>query len=250
MAGGKPISIEDLQRELEVEMASNSVIVRLGDASIASPFTCRQSSIYPTIKVIQQGRCTLVTMLQIYKIQALTCLSLAYSLSALYVDGVKLGDSQMTLSGIFSAILFLVMSHAKPLKTLAPTRPPATILCFYVFLTVAGQFAVHMYTLWASINLTRPHTVPGWVCSPGSTNSTLAKEVSLRAPTTTLSTPLTGEGGIRPTICGPCVWHFSTCETPHSPRCEKAFALDRSIDSPIDGLIDRLIDGLIDRWID
>lgn len=161
-------------------MSQNTQIVRLGDASIASPFTCRQSSIYPTIKVIQQGRCTLVTMLQIYKIQALTCLSLAYCLSALYVDGVKLGDSQMTLSGIFSAILFLVMSHAKPLQTLAPTRPPATILCFYVLFTVAGQFAVHMYTLWASIDMTRPHIVPGWVCSPESTNSTLAKEVRSR----------------------------------------------------------------------
>ena len=176
-AGGRPVTIKDLQRELEKEMAQGTQIVRLGDASIASPFTCRQSSIYPTIKVVQQGRCTLVTMLQIYKIQALTCLSLAYCLSALYIDGVKFGDSQMTLGGIFSAILFLVMSHAKPLETLAPTRPPATILCLYVLFTVAGQFAVHMYTLWASIDMTKPHIVPGWVCSPESTNSTLAKEV-------------------------------------------------------------------------
>ena len=31
--------------------------------------------------------------------QALTCLTLAYCLSALYLDGVKLGDTQMLMSG-------------------------------------------------------------------------------------------------------------------------------------------------------
>ena len=69
-------------------------------------------------------------MLQIYKIQALSCLTLAYCLSALYVDGVKLGDQQMMMSGLFSAVLFLLMSHAKPLDTLARTRPPSSIVCW------------------------------------------------------------------------------------------------------------------------
>lgn len=178
-----PPSLVELQRRLEKEMAKEEVtIVRLGDASIASPFTCRQSSIYPTTRIIQQGRCTLVTTMEIYKIQALTCLTLAYCLSALYLDGVKLGDQQMMLSGMMAAMFFLFMSHAKPLTTLAPRRPPATIVCTYMAVSILGQFAVHMSVLLSALDITRPHIKQGWVCSPESTNSTLAQEEGLTAP--------------------------------------------------------------------
>lgn len=69
-AGGRQPTLRELQLRLEKQMAEEeTTLVRLGDASIASPFTCRQSSIYPTTRIIQQGRCTLVTTMQIYKIQ-------------------------------------------------------------------------------------------------------------------------------------------------------------------------------------
>jgi cation-transporting ATPase 13A1 len=41
-------------------------------------------------------------------------------MSALYLDGIKLGDQQLIMSGMTSAVLFMLMSHAKPLDTLAP----------------------------------------------------------------------------------------------------------------------------------
>jgi len=179
----RPPTLRELQLRLEKQMADEEpTFVRLGDASIASPFTCRQSSIYPTTRIIQQGRCTLVTTMQIYKIQALTCLSMAYCMSALYLDGVKLGDSQMILSGLTSAMLFLLMSHAKPLTTLASTRPPASICCTYMVAGILGQFAVHMWALLTAIDMARPHVVQAWVCSAEATNSTLAKEEGLPAP--------------------------------------------------------------------
>jgi len=180
---GRAPTLKELQVRLEMQMAQEeNTLVRLGDASIASPFTCRQSSIYPTTRIIQQGRCTLVTTVQIYKIQALTCLSMAYCMSALYLDGIKLGDQQMILSGLMSAMLFLIMSHAKPLTTLAPERPPPSICCIYIVVDILGQFAVHMYVLVTAMDMTRPLVPQSWVCSAESSNSTLAKEEGLPAP--------------------------------------------------------------------
>jgi cation-transporting ATPase 13A1 len=60
-------TLRELKTRLEAQMAEEEYcLVRLGDASIAAPFTCRQSSIYPTTRIIQQGRCTLVTSRRIY----------------------------------------------------------------------------------------------------------------------------------------------------------------------------------------
>lgn len=57
-------------------------------------------SIRSCVDIVRQGRCTLVTSIQMYQILALNCLISAYSLSVLYLDGVKYGDTQMTAMGM------------------------------------------------------------------------------------------------------------------------------------------------------
>jgi cation-transporting ATPase 13A1 len=117
--------LADLDEDTEVPQ------IKLGDASCAAPFTSKLSNVSaskssastqfrssikadPTVtNIIRQGRCTLVATIQMYKILALNCLITAYSLSVQYLDGIKFGDYQVTITGMLMSVCFLCISRAK-----------------------------------------------------------------------------------------------------------------------------------------
>lgn len=165
-AGNRHLTAAEIQRqklkkimdELNEEGDGRGApIVKLGDASMASPFTAKHASVAPTTDIIRQGRSTLVTTLQMFKILGLNCLATAYVLSVMYLDGVKLGDIQATISGVFTAAFFLFISHARPLPTLSATRPHPNVFCSYVFLSLMGQFAIHLFFLISSVKEAEKH---------------------------------------------------------------------------------------------
>jgi len=139
-------TMEELMKELE---EADGPLVQLGDASIASPFTSKGSSVIPVTHILRQGRCTLVTTMQMFKILALNCLISAYSLSVMYLAGIKLGDTQATLTGMLIAVCFLFISRSKPLPTLSKQKPLSNLFSPFMFLSIMGQFAIHLTCLMA-----------------------------------------------------------------------------------------------------
>ncbi|KIJ62125.1 hypothetical protein HYDPIDRAFT_136644 [Hydnomerulius pinastri MD-312] len=135
--------------------------IKLGDASCAAPFTSKLSHVAAITHIIRQGRCTLVATIQMYKILALNCLITAYSLSVQYLDGIKFGDYQVTVSGMLMSVCFLCISRAQPVEKLSRERPLGNIFNLYVLLSVLIQFALHIISLVYITNLSHTYEPPG-----------------------------------------------------------------------------------------
>lgn len=164
-ANDKAASLADrMTKAMMEEDEDEAPTLKLGDASVAAPFTSKLANVIAIPNIIRQGRCTLVATIQMYKILALNCLISAYSLSVLYLDGIKFGDGQVTISGMLMSVCFLSLSRAKvglkstshetfslirkqPVQELSKERPQPNIFNVYIIGSILGQFAIHIVTL-------------------------------------------------------------------------------------------------------
>jgi manganese-transporting P-type ATPase len=93
---------------------------------------------------------------------ALQCLISSYSLSVLYLDGVKYGDSQMTAMGMLGSVSFLSVSRSKPLDKLSKVQPLSSIFHPASFFSLLGQFAIHLVTMVVAVQTAKSHLPPDY----------------------------------------------------------------------------------------
>ena len=150
-------SLQQVFQELE-ETDGEVPKVKLGDASMAAPFTSRAPSIKATADIIRQGRCTLVSAIQMQQVLMLSCLISAYSLSVLYLDGVRNSENQMIASGSALTVAGLAFSYATPVHTLSKVRPLRSIFHPANFLSLAGQLVIHLAAMIYAVHLVKSTT--------------------------------------------------------------------------------------------
>lgn len=124
------------------------VKTKLGDASIAAPFTSRTGSLRSVVDVISRGRSALVSTIQMYKVLALNSLLSAYTLSVFDAMGVRYGDFQMTAMGLLSAFSFTFFGKARPLPRLSREKPVARIFSRYIVSSVVLQTISHVLSFY------------------------------------------------------------------------------------------------------
>ncbi|KAI8818388.1 uncharacterized protein EV422DRAFT_538413 [Fimicolochytrium jonesii] len=121
--------------------------IKFGDASVAAPFTSKISSVMSVVNIVRQGRATLVAMVQMYKILALNCLISAFSMSVLYLAGIKQGDWQATIGGMMITACFFGIAKSTALEELSRQRPQSNVFNHYVIISVLGQVSCHVASL-------------------------------------------------------------------------------------------------------
>jgi len=146
-------------------------IVRLGDASIASPFTHKGDSIKCSRDILRCGRATLSTVLMMYKIMGLNSIMSAFAMSVLTLDGVKLGDGQTAVESVFTSACFFMVSRSLPAKQLAKQLPTCSVFAWQVMLTLFIQIVVHLSCLYYAWSLSMEFR-PRQSCGSLSTEST------------------------------------------------------------------------------
>lgn len=157
---------EEIMRELqEMEEVPK---VKLGDASIASPFTYKGESPSCIIKLVRYGRATMTTLLLMYKLMGLNSIVSAFSMSVLAYDGVKFGDFQTTIESVIMSSLFFLVLRNKPAKELVTQRPPSSIFSPMVFLSFLTQALIHLFVIYfgwkisySLVPLDRPMNIDG-----------------------------------------------------------------------------------------
>ena len=116
------------------------------DVTSAAPFTSKGESIKCIKNIFVQGRCALVTNIQMYKIFIINSLLTIFIESFMALKGTKFSEYQSLCLGFVVSMFFLMLSKAKPLRKVNSNKPPITIFTCSSFISILGQAMIHIFS--------------------------------------------------------------------------------------------------------
>lgn len=113
------------------------------EASVAAPFTSKIPNISCMPTLIREGRCALVTSFGVFKYMALYSFIQFISVLILYTNKTNLGDTQfLYIDLVITTTVAVLMGRTAAHKTLAPTRPPGSLMSGVTLLSIFAQILV------------------------------------------------------------------------------------------------------------
>merc|ERR1719181_2441729 len=132
-------------------------MVRLGDASIAAPFTYWTPSIGCVLTIMRQGRCTVLSTLQQSQIMMLECVVNAYSLACLSLRGVRSSERQLMATGLLMTVASFAFSYATPIERMSKIRPHRSLFHPAIFCSIVLQVIIHLGCMVYAVKMAEEH---------------------------------------------------------------------------------------------
>lgn len=127
----------------KINFDSQDLEFKLGDASIAAPFTNKHSnSLKCVVTVLRQGVATLTSSIQSYKIVTLSSLINASVMSFLHLENLKFSDYQNLCLGLYGTYLYFLLTAGRPVKQLHDRNPQNSIFNRFFWISLIGQFGI------------------------------------------------------------------------------------------------------------
>ncbi|KAI3436891.1 hypothetical protein D9Q98_006299 [Chlorella vulgaris] len=127
------------------------------EASVAAPLTSKLQTIACMLRVIGEGRCSLVTSYIIFKFIIVYAFIQTLGVAIIYSYGGSVGNFQYLIQDLlYTTVLASVMGFTHPALTLSKQRPPERLMSLGIWLPVTLQFATcALFQVAALFMLTR-----------------------------------------------------------------------------------------------
>ncbi|UKJ88920.1 ion-translocating ATPase [Theileria orientalis] len=162
-AAGKAAAKLDPREKLRQSLGDELPSIKLGEASIASPFTYHGSDVNCVFNLVKSGRCALSNVFMLYKLMGINSLITALGMSILALDGVNFSDAQTTLYSLMYTYLVLALSKSKPSDVPSEKKPSRSIFSPSNFLSLVAQILIHAFFLLYAWNLGKRHRSSDYV---------------------------------------------------------------------------------------